>query len=476
MIKLTMNELHYEYDIRGLLMAFYPGREIECVVSENLCGDEFELQVKYLPDVIEVSLNENKERLSLNWEDHEAKNELKRCVYRMLSKSENGKTLPWGTLTGIRPVKIPMSLLEQGKSEDEILKSLSETYYISEEKAKLSTKIAHTELNLLNKLDYENGYSLYIGIPFCPTTCLYCSFTSYPFSRFENKIWDYLYALEKEIRYTAKKFKDKKLNSIYFGGGTPTTLLPDQLDWLLGLVTDQFDLTSCLEWTVEGGRPDSITAEKLQVIRKYPVDRISINPQTMKQETLDIIGRRHTVEQVKSAYHMAREEGFNNINMDLILGLPEENVDDVRHTMKELEILAPDNLTVHTLALKRASRLNTQKDQYSHLHFERNTSQMMQVTMDYAKKMGLEPYYLYRQKNMSGNLENIGYAKPGLEGVYNILIMEEKQSIQALGAGAVTKRVDLDGKINRASNVKDIDQYLVRVDEMIERKEKLWEE
>ena len=196
----------------------------------------------------------------------------------------------------------------------------------------------------------------------------------------------------------------------------------------------------------------------------------------MKQETLDIIGRRHTVEQVKSAYHMAREEGFDNINMDLILGLPEENVDDVRHTMEELEILAPDNLTVHTLALKRASRLNTQKDQYSHLHFERNTAQMMQVTMDYAKKMGLEPYYLYRQKNMSGNLENIGYAKPGLEGVYNILIMEEKQSIQALGAGAVTKRVDLDGKINRASNVKDIDQYLARVDEMIERKEKLWEE
>jgi oxygen-independent coproporphyrinogen-3 oxidase len=368
-----------------------------------------------------------------------------------------------------------MAMLEQGKDEEEIKKALFNTYYISEEKAKLSIQIAKKELQLLNKLDYEKGYSLYIGIPFCPTTCLYCSFTSYAFSRFENKIWDYLHALEKEILYTAKKFKDKKLNSIYFGGGTPTTLQPEQLDWLLQLIVDNFDLSNCLEWTVEGGRPDSITREKLQVLRKYPVDRISINPQTMKEETLKIIGRKHTVRQVKEAYQMAREEGFDNINMDLILGLPEEDAIDVKNTMEELKLLAPDNLTVHTLAIKRASRLNMEKEQYSHLHLEKNTQEMMQITMDYAKEMGLEPYYLYRQKNMSGNLENIGYAKSGMEGVYNILIMEEKQTIVACGAGSVTKRVDLDGKIERASNVKDIEQYISRIDEMIERKEKLWE-
>jgi oxygen-independent coproporphyrinogen-3 oxidase len=474
MIQLTMNELHYEYDIRGLLMSFYPGRDIVCEVSETPSGKEFELQVKYLKDSIEVMILDKKEILPIYWEEKDAKNELKRCIYRMLSRIE-GKQLPWGTLTGIRPVKLPMAMLEQGKDEEEIKKALFNTYYISEEKAKLSIQIAKKELQLLNKLDYEKGYSLYIGIPFCPTTCLYCSFTSYAFSRFENKIWDYLHALEKEILYTAKKFKDKKLNSIYFGGGTPTTLQPEQLDWLLQLIVDNFDLSNCLEWTVEGGRPDSITREKLQVLRKYPVDRISINPQTMKEETLKIIGRKHTVRQVKEAYQMAREEGFDNINMDLILGLPEEDAIDVKNTMEELKLLAPDNLTVHTLAIKRASRLNMEKEQYSHLHLEKNTQEMMQITMDYAKEMGLEPYYLYRQKNMSGNLENIGYAKSGMEGVYNILIMEEKQTIVACGAGSVTKRVDLDGKIERASNVKDIEQYISRIDEMIERKEKLWE-
>jgi oxygen-independent coproporphyrinogen-3 oxidase len=213
--------------------------------------------------------------------------------------------------------------------------------------------------------------------------------------------------------------------------------------------------------------------EKLEVLHRYPVDRISINPQTMKQETLDIIGRRHTVEQVKEAFAMARKIGFTNINMDLILGLPGERVENVEQTMKEICELNPDNLTVHTLALKRASRLNIDKERYQDLYLEQDTQAMMRVTAEYAAKMGMKPYYLYRQKNMSGNLENIGYAKPEKEGIYNILIMEERQSILALGAGAVTKRVS-GHKIDRASNVKDIEQYISRVDEMLERKEKLF--
>ncbi|KIR01944.1 putative radical SAM family enzyme, NOT coproporphyrinogen III oxidase, oxygen-independent [Lachnospiraceae bacterium TWA4] len=454
-------------------MSFYPGVEIEC---NSECNKEVEAEINlvidYETDKITVTLNSEQEVLNCFWED--AKNELKRCVYRLLSKRENGRVLPWGTLTGIRPIKLPMALMEQGKTDEQIQNELRDTYYISKEKLDLSIKIAHTEQKLLEKIDVEDGYSLYIGIPFCPTTCLYCSFTSYPFTKYEDKIGDYLHALKKEILYTASKFKGKKLNSIYFGGGTPTTLKPEQLDWLLDLVATNFDLSDCFEWTVEGGRPDSITREKLKVMKNYPVDRISINPQTMKQETLDLIGRRHTVEQFRSAYEMAREEGYTNINMDLILGLPEETTEDVRRTMEEMKLLGPDNLTIHTLALKRAARLTIEKDQYAHLHFEQNTNDMMQITMDVTKEMGLEPYYLYRQKNMSGNLENIGYAKPGLEGVYNILIMEEKQSILALGAGSVTKRVEPDGRITRASNVKNIEQYMERIDEMIDRKEALW--
>jgi oxygen-independent coproporphyrinogen-3 oxidase len=322
-------------------------------------------------------------------------------------------------------------------------------------------------------LDYEDGYSLYVGIPFCPTTCLYCSFTSYPYSRWEKRMEEYIVALEKEIRFVKEHFADKKLNTIYFGGGTPTTLPPVYLDRILGQITEGFDLSYLKEWTVEGGRPDSITPEKLAVLRKYPVDRISINPQTMKQETLDLIGRRHTVEDVKNAFYMAREAGFDNINMDLIIGLPQEHTEDVAHTMEEIAALNPDNLTVHTLAIKRASRLNMEKEQYGHLYLEQNTAAMMELTAKGAAQMGMEPYYLYRQKNMSGNLENVGYAKPGKEGIYNILIMEEKQSIVALGAGSVTKRVWSE-HIERASNVKDIEQYLSRIDEMIERKKVLF--
>lgn len=286
---------------------------------------------------------------------------------------------------------------------------------------------------------------------------------------------EYVEALEREIHYVKEAFAGKKLNTIYFGGGTPTTLPPVYLDRILRDITEGFDLSSLKEWTVEGGRPDSITPEKLQVMRQYPVDRISINPQTMKQATLDLIGRRHTVEDVKRAFGMARKAGFDNINMDLIIGLPQERVEDVAYTMEEIKALNPDNLTVHTLAIKRASRLNTEKEQYGHLYLERNTSAMMDITAKGAAEMGMEPYYLYRQKNMSGNLENVGYAKPGKEGIYNILIMEEKQSIVALGAGSVTKRVKPDGVIERASNVKDVEQYLTRTDEMIERKRKLFE-
>jgi len=271
----------------------------------------------------------------------------------------------------------------------------------------------------------------------------------------------------------AEAFKDKKLNTIYIGGGTPTTLEPDQLERLLSKIENSFNLSFLQEWTVEAGRPDSITREKLKTIKRHPVTRISINPQTMKDETLELIGRRHTVLQVKDAFLLAREEGFDNINMDIIVGLPQETREDVENTLEEIKKLGPDNLTVHSLAIKRAARLNTQKEEYAGMKSV-NSESTMELTQDAAEEMGMKPYYLYRQKNMTGNMENVGYAKPGKEGIYNILIMEEMQTIVALGAGAITKAVYPNGRIERCENVKDIKTYLEKTDEMIERKKRLF--
>ena len=384
-------------------------------------------------------------------------------------QSHTGVSLPWGTLTGIRHTKIPMAMLEEGKTNREIAEYMRETYLTSPEKTALGISIANRERKILQHIDYQDGYSLYVGIPFCPSICLYCSFSSSPIGLWKDRVEDYLQALGKEICFGAEAYRDKKMDTLYIGGGTPTTLSPEQLDWLLGELEQRFDLGSLKEFTVEAGRPDSITREKLQVIRKHPVTRISINPQTMNQKTLDLIGRKHTVEDTKEAFFLARELGFDNINMDLIVGLPGEGEEEVRHTLKEVTALAPDSLTVHSLAVKRAARLRLFKDEHKELSFINNTD-IMNLTERFAMEAGLYPYYLYRQKNMAGNLENVGYAKPGKEGIYNILIMEEKQSILALGAGASTKVVAASDRIDRIENVKDIKNYIERIDEMIERK------
>ena len=259
------------------------------------------------------------------------------------------------------------------------------------------------------------------------------------------------------------------------GGGTPTTLEPEELERLFLKLQNTLDWSQVREFTVEAGRADSITAEKLRVMKRYGVTRISVNPQTMKQETLDLIGRRHTVAQTVEAFRLAREEGFDNINMDLILGLPGETKEDVEETIRRVQELGPDSLTVHSLAIKRASRLSQWILEHgiSTLH---NTDETMAIAAQGAKQMGMEPYYLYRQKNMSGNFVNVGYAKPGKAGIYNILIMEEVQTIMALGAGTISKRVYGDGRIERCDNVKDVGQYIERIDEMIQRKQQLFSE
>ena len=265
----------------------------------------------------------------------------------------------------------------------------------------------------------------------------------------------------------------RPLDTVYFGGGTPTSLSAEDLEALLSRLEQLFDLSRVLEFTVEAGRPDSITMDKLKVLRDHGITRISINPQTMNQKTLDLIGRHHTVDMVKDRFYMARELGFDNINMDLIMGLPDENMDDVRRTLEEVKALAPDSLTVHSLAIKRAARLNMFREEYGGLKIQ-NTPEMIELSAACARQMGMEPYYLYRQKNMAGNFENVGYSLPGKACIYNILIMEEMQTIAACGAGTTTKVVfPSENRRERCENVKEVEQYISRIDEMIQRKERI---
>ncbi|MCI9569439.1 MAG: coproporphyrinogen dehydrogenase HemZ [Lachnospiraceae bacterium] len=474
---ILLNDDAYEQDIRELLMAFYPGESFTHEKEDNVTfyveGDwSGEPDGQFCLRLLEDGNVLGERTFPLDYAKRlEAKTAIKRELYGLLSTREE-KELPWGTLTGIRPTKLALTRLSEGWHPDTVKTFMRDTYLTSEKKIDLSLEIAGRELDLLSGLDYENGYSLYVGIPFCPTTCLYCSFTSFPIQAWEERIPLYLEALFKELDYVARRMAGRPLNAVYFGGGTPTSLKAEEIDLLLSGIRERFDLSHVREFTVEAGRPDSITEEKLLVLRRHGISRISINPQTMKQSTLDLIGRRHTVEMVKEKYRLARGLGFDNINMDLIIGLPEETIDDVRATMEEIRRLAPDSLTVHSLAIKRAARLNMFREQYADLKIE-NTQEMVDLTADAARAMGLLPYYLYRQKNMAGNFENVGYAAPGKACIYNILIMEEKQTIIGCGAGTTTKVLfAAENRLERAENVKSVEQYMERIDEMIERKEK----
>lgn len=482
MIEICLSDMAFENDIYPLVKAFYPEETIKVYSAADIALDKADipvaltLRIDFFKDRISIAATDNKGFSDTNnlqlpsiLPKPQYKNAWKRFIYELLARY-TGKTLPWGILTGIRPTKLVYEMLEQGIEEQSIYRRMREEYLCSEPKISMSIRIAERELELLRKMDYRNRYSLYIGIPFCPTTCLYCSFPSYSISKFSNQVEDYLSALYKEIEYASTCFSDKKLTTVYFGGGTPTTLTPVQLDSLLSKVKKHFDFTHVMEFCVEAGRPDSITKEKLLVMKKHGVDRISINPQSMQQKTLDIIGRRHTIEDIEKAFHMARETGHDNINMDIIIGLPGENPEDVADTLRQIRELNPDSLTVHTLALKRAARLNIEKDNYSELGAS-EVPRMMEETIHYCDENDYLPYYLYRQKNMADNLENIGYARYGKEGLYNILIMEEKQTILALGAGATSKFVfHEENRIERVDNVKSITDYISRIGEMIERK------
>ena len=470
MISLVLEDMTFEQDIRELLMAFYPGEKYiytdeDSILSLFLSKDSksYNIKIKSEDNVLEFisPLRETK---------FDTKNDLKRNIYENLLNLGNAD-LPWGTLTGIRPTKIVMEMLENNMPLEDIKKHLKDIYLVGDKRIKLCIETAKNEFNILKKVDYKNGYSLYIGIPFCPTRCLYCSFTSYSITQWKKDTDTYIEALCKELIAVSKMYADKKLQTIYMGGGTPTSLEGYQLSKILNVVKNNFDLSNILELTVEAGRPDSITRAKLEALKVAGVDRISINPQTMQQKTLDLIGRQHTIKDIYESYRLARDVGFENINMDFIIGLNGETLEDVIDSFTKVKSFDPESITIHSLALKRAARLNTENKR--EIMDNDLILSMINTATDTCADLGLQPYYLYRQKNMAGNLENIGFSKPGKECLYNILIMEEKQTIIACGAGTSSKIVFCDGRIERIENVKDPKLYIERLDEMIMRKESM---
>ena len=386
-----------------------------------------------------------------------------------LCRQTTGIHPPWGSLTGVRPTRLMMEALNAGMDPRTAVEHLMTQFDVTRPKAELMAEIAAVQQSLPTPGD--EYADVYVGIPFCPTRCAYCSFSSGEIGN-GRLVSPYMEALSREMQAASALLRDsgKKLRALYTGGGTPTALDEAAFEDLMGLIVRFFP--GACEYTVEAGRPDSLSPRKLRAVSEAGVSRISINPQTMNDRTLAVIGRAHTAAQVRDAYQMAREVGFRHINMDVIAGLPGETAQDFAHTMDEAVRLHPESLTVHTLAIKRSTRMHLEK---TPLPDGEMTAAMVQMGLDTARAMGLVPYYLYRQKYMAGNLENTGYALPGHACLYNVDIMEETTHILAVGAGGISKRIwPEEGHITRSPNVSNIQEYISRVDEMIRRKQSLF--
>ena len=462
-IKIKLNNMKYRYDVYQMFNIYFPLDEIKFL-------DDGDYIVNILDGKIEFKYGEyyNESKILEN-----IKEDIKKLVFSSL-KELTKEEYPWGILVGIRPSKIALKYLEEGKAEEEIIKIFEIKHLASKKKAKLCIEIAKTEEKFVNK--ESNSIAIYIGMAFCPTRCFYCSFAANPIVGNKKLVNPYLQALIKEISAMKKYVNDRKLNieSVYFGGGTPTAVNNEEFEAVMKEVYEAFVKDKNLkEFTVECGRPDSITSEKLQTMKTYDVTRISINPQTMNDDTLKMIGRGHTSAQVIEKFNLARSMGFNDINMDMIIGLPSEGIKEVLHTKNEILKLKPDSLTVHGLSLKRASILyeNFILKKGIQVKKQEELAQMYEESRILAQELGLHPYYMYRQKNMVGNMENLGYSRKGAECIYNIEMIEDKQTIIALGADAVSKVVFLDeNRIERFANIKDIKEYCNRIDEMIQGK------
>ena len=554
----------FETDIRDLCLAFFTLQKITYVFEGGNANNDVEEKGKIAgDDILSSRVGASSASPDIVVRDYYSggfdgdrltiKSEVKRQLYNYLSEL-TGKKLLWGTLTGIRPVNIVTSILERAddirpydvgarvarpydvmglspiteisnpiyKENEEIIKYLKEEYYISDEKAFELIKIARNEIKILDRPEiknYKDSYSVYVGVPFCKSTCLYCSFTSFNIERFGKYVDRYLETLERDFENRIGKILDSnnvKVESgrmvsaptdnklypltLYIGGGTPTSLDEDAFERLLTIIDKYVDRTNCVEYTVEAGRPDTITREKLLIMKRHGVSRISINPQSFNQKTLDLIGRKHTVKDVVEKFKLARELGFDNINMDIILGLPNEHLFDVLKTLNGIRKLKTDSFTVHSLALKRAARLNFELESWTKNYYlagvgkrarnarpydndgahvalpneslatvekegKREIDRMFYWSERLAEHLKLKPYYLYRQKNIAGNLENVGYAKEGKECVYNIMMMSERHSVYGFGT-ATTKEVfyENDGKrIESEEGYKSVIDYCERV-------------
>ncbi|WP_294130602.1 coproporphyrinogen III oxidase [uncultured Clostridium sp.] len=465
-IKIKLNDMKYRYDVYQMFNIYFPLDEIKFLDDGDYIVNILDNKVEFINSDYykETEISEN------------IKEDIKRLVFSSL-KDITKEEYPWGILVGIRPSKIALKYLEEGKTEEEIIEIFKKKHLASEEKAKLCIEIAKTEVSFVNN-DSKN-IAIYIGMAFCPTRCFYCSFAANPIMGNKKLVNPYLEALIYEIREMKKYIDERGLNieTVYFGGGTPTAVNNEEFELIMQEAYDAFVKGKGLkEFTVECGRPDSITKEKLATMKKFNVTRISINPQTMNDETLKMIGRGHNSNDVIEKFNLARSMGFNDINMDMIIGLPGEGIKEVLHTKEEILKLHPDSLTVHGLSLKRASILyeNFILKKGIQVKKQAELADMYEESRNLAQKLGLHPYYMYRQKNMVGNMENLGYSRKGAECIYNIQMIEDKQTIIALGADAVSKVVFLDeGRIERFANIKDVREYCNRIEEMVEGKKKL---
>lgn len=456
MYKIILKNTENKYDFNELIKLFLSEEEYllfsESELSSQISEDEIGEQ-----SFVEITA------------EGFSKNSIKQDLYKKLS-AITGKTPSWGIHTGVRPIKMTLELFKKYNGNEELVRDeLSSLYLFSEEKLNLCIEIAKLQNSLLPKAE-TNSVGLYLGIPFCPSRCLYCSFTSNQVD--ENKIKEYLAALYKEIEFCSQKMQENNLQveSIYIGGGTPTSLSENQLDSLICKLKKSFDLSNLKEFTVEAGRADTITKEKLLVLKEHDVRRISINPQSMNDDTLIKIGRAHTAMQVRKAFEIANDLNFFSINSDVIAGLADENLYDFEKTLNELVSLGADNITIHTLAVKRGSVLKD-KDEKFYLKKDEIAKRMVLLGFEMLRNNGFYPYYLYKQKHVAGSLENTGFSKKGREGIYNIRIMDEHQTIVALGAGGISKAYfPKENRLLRVPNVSNYEIYISRIDDMLERK------
>lgn len=394
-------------------------------------------------------------------------NAVKKSVFYAAKKISKMPT-PWGISTGIRPAKTARKMLDDSCKEEDILSHLKSEYLMEDKKAELALSVAKKERAILKSMP-SNSVSIYVGIPFCPTRCSYCSFISQATAHNNKFTEPYTDAVLKEIEHTGEIIRDlgMRVDTVYFGGGTPTAIKPCLLEKIITKLQSAVDFSAVREFTVEAGRPDTFTKEMMDMLKRTGVDRVSVNPQTMHQKTLDKVGRRHSTEDVYKAFDMAKAAGIKSINADLIAGLPGENEDMISESVDKILLSEPQSITVHTLYMKRAAGMI---DEFEKLRFTENVSAMVDRAFSMLTKEEIYPYYMYKQRNTLGNLENVGFAKNGHESLYNVYIMEEVQPILAIGAGGSTKMVDGDC-IERVYNPKDAADYIKRIDEVLKRKD-----